>query len=130
MSELTLKQAAEVFSSIMIPDWLDDAVVVGKIASINIHAGEMRRLREAVAEQNQAIRDEHGLNKSDYDAIKNFLEREDFINAIKYVCEVTGTHLRDGKDIVERVGENLGLRKTVQPYPTQDSYRTWKWLAD
>lgn len=76
MSELTLKQAAEVFSSIMIPDWLDDAVVVGKIASINIHAGEMRRLREAVAEQNQAIRDEHGLNKSDYDASeKNFLKK-------------------------------------------------------
>jgi ribosomal protein L7/L12 len=119
---MTLKQAAEVFSSFDIPAWIDDGTKVGEICGVNIHAGEVRRLREALnpPEQNpeQELRAE----------IESLLRQRNLIGAVRLYRDKTGLYLKDAKQEVEKIGVELGLRKVdvIANYWPQTPLYTWK----
>jgi len=101
MTENDFKRAAAVFN-FKIPDWLEDDAVVGKIVGTAIHAGEVRRLSQAL-EAVEVLKDTNDQH------IEALLREDQFINAIKYRRQVTGEGLKQAKDYVEALGVNLGI---------------------
>src|SRR4051812_10182606 len=107
--KLTIVEAAEVFSSILIPEWLDDGIKVGEIGGVNVYAGEIRRLQSAVEE----------FKKDNFDAeIGKRLRIRNLIDAIRYVREQKDIPLKEAKQYVENSGINLGIRRatTIRDY--------------
>lgn len=96
----TLIGIAGVFSA-NIPDWLDDEVVVGKIAGLTIHAGEVKRLNQALEE----VRKRPPLREE----VVELLRRRQIIDAIKLVRANTGLGLKEAKDYTDKIREEEGL---------------------
>jgi ribosomal protein L7/L12 len=126
--KLTLKQAASVFS-VVIPDWLDDDVVIGKIASVSIRAGEVRRLTAALEEpflKEARVMADVGLDEAEdyikrdqdeavkglkipglHDKVVELLKSGSIISAIKEVRYLTGLGLREAKSYVDQIREEV-----------------------
>lgn len=97
----SLIRAAQVFS-FNIPEWLEDDVVIGKVAGVSIHVGEVRRLSKALESISLAT-DMH-----DQEILK-WLRKDRRIEAIKYRREVTTEGLKEAKDYVDQLGIKHGL---------------------
>ena len=94
-------RAAGVFSFV-IPEWLEDDAVVGKVVGVAIHAGEVRRLTAALTEIDKPSPDD--------EVILDFLRKNEFISAIKHYRLVTNEGLKQSKEYVEDLGLKYGLR--------------------
>lgn len=99
---MELKGAAAVFNFI-VPEYLEDDVVVGKICGTSIYAGEIRRLNQALY-----LEPDGGLDQELLDILRrpnHFTEEHlgGFTQAIKYYREKTSAHLIDAKSYVERL---------------------------
>ena len=110
-----LVRTAGVFNRV-IPDYLSDDVVVGKVCGVPIHVGEVRRLNDALAN----LREE---NPED-DVILGFLRSRRIIEAIKHRRIVSNDGLKEAKDYVEDLAERHGLRRRASgPYGPN-----WEWV--
>lgn len=96
----TLIGVAGVFSA-NIPDWLDDDVVVGKVAGLTIHAGEVKRLNRALDEirKNPPLREQ----------VVELLRSRQIIDAIKLVRAHTNLGLKEAKDYTDQIRAEEGL---------------------
>jgi len=96
----SLIRAAQVFDFV-IPEWLEDDAIVGKIAGTVIHAGEIRRLSKALIEAEQPGQDDHHMLQ--------LLRGRQRIEAIKYRRTYTGEGLKEAKDYVDNLGVEHGI---------------------
>lgn len=101
----SLFRTAGVFN-FTIPAWLEDDAVVGKIVGVSIHAGEVRRLNEALKNTEEPIPADA--------TILNYLESQRLIEAIKYRRMVSNDNLKDAKEYVEQIGVRHGIRRVVE----------------
>jgi len=116
--------AAGVFGFI-VPEYLDDDVVVGKVCGVNIHAGEVRRLNEALREERDLLQGlVDGVFSGD-NRILALLRTRDLIPAIKLRRELTREGLKEAKDYVDKLGAAHGLRELQSRY----GYVSYGWVG-
>ncbi|SRR5258708_6242097 len=87
--------------SVNIPDWLADETVVGSVAGVTIHAGEVKRLNKALED----IRKKPPLREE----VIELLRRRQIIEAIKLVRAQTSLGLKEAKDYTDKIREEEGL---------------------
>lgn len=92
--------AAGVFSAI-IPDWLDDQIIVGKVGGVVIRAGEVKRL-------NQALDDVQAIPPL-REQVVELLRSRQIIDAIKLVRSQTDLGLKEAKEYTDEVRAAEGL---------------------